>query len=758
MADGPLRLAVLKSKRFAPSPGAANDGGSLNVVRMVTAAARSGMAVDVWTRREGRVRDDGGDPPPYRLFDVPWARSAAAGVLHRDHAEGAAFTAGLVADPRFAPPLADGFHAHHWSSVVDVDRWLPAAAPLVYTPHLLAHEKAEANGLALPPAVRETELRALARADAVIALSQAEADAVARISDRTAHVVPNGVAPELFEAPVAEPVTPGGVIRIGCVGRLCRQKGLDVLLDAAAWLVGAGLDVHVDIVGGPYGEPDYEADVRARAAAPPLTGRVTIHTGLRHPDVLRLLPTWHVYVQPSRYESQGIALVEAMAAGRVVVATDLPAIAGYVSSGANGVLVDRLDGRAFGAAIRAALAPSDVRRLGTAARDAAARFSWAAAEERTVAVLAQLLGAARQRRSRVARTVARRLRREATAVARRLATGDGVHAVLLAGSVARGTPHAGSDADVVALVDGPEPLRQRFSFARGAPVDVREVSLPALAAAARGDAGELAAYAAATGVPDALAVHSVLAAGERDGEWAHVLAAVERRRTQPEVAAALASAHAAAAHRALDEARAAAAEGDLADAHQTLRMASVASLLAVLVAAGWRARGAKRLPEIAAGYARDSTEVAAATLFLLDVTGARLDPAAAHRLARARLAARRTYVAHLEQTLPAGHPLVTAARRHAAGAVDYYGPLIDAGYVRGAVHHLRVASGLARIPDDIQAVSGLPGRPIRALQRHVGTGSPLWGEWSALMDLSADEVEVGAWLAAGERVLAPTAP
>ena len=56
-------------------------------------------------------------------------------------------------------------------------------------------------------------------------------------------------------------------------------------------------------------------------------------------DSVGALPEFHLFVQPSLYESQGLAILEAMAAGRPVVATDVGGVGDAVQDGVTGVLV-----------------------------------------------------------------------------------------------------------------------------------------------------------------------------------------------------------------------------------------------------------------------------------------------------------------------------------------------------------------------------------------------------------------------------------
>ncbi len=106
---------------------------------------------------------------------------------------------------------------------------------------------------------------------------------------------------------------------IGAVARLDPLKGLDVLLDAFAIARGVRTDAHLIVVGSPVlGQDAYAADLRARIATMPGTQLLESRDDI--PDVMADLD---VLAFPSvEPESYGLVLVEALASGTPVVATD----------------------------------------------------------------------------------------------------------------------------------------------------------------------------------------------------------------------------------------------------------------------------------------------------------------------------------------------------------------------------------------------------------------------------------------------------
>lgn len=191
-------------------------------------------------------------------------------------------------------------------------------------------------------------------------------------------VVPNGVDLARFaalparEAARADLGLPGEGLVVGALGRLDPQKGLDVLVDAFARVrASTGAPVTLALAGaGPE-----EAALRARVARLGLDGRVRF---LGHrPDVPRVLAAMDVFCMPSRWEGFGLALVEAMAAGRPVIASHVDSLPEVL--GDAGVLVPPDDPAALAGALGALL--DDPRRrddLARRARARAARFDVAA--------------------------------------------------------------------------------------------------------------------------------------------------------------------------------------------------------------------------------------------------------------------------------------------------------------------------------------------------------------------------------------------
>ncbi|WBC07836.1 glycosyltransferase family 4 protein [Micromonospora sp. WMMA1947] len=289
-----------------------------------------GLAARGWTVREHQV--PGGWPHP-----GAGERADLAGLL-----------GGL---PDGVPVLLDGLVA---STVPDVLAPHAARLRLVILVHL--------------PIEGETEARALAAAAAVVATSEWTRDRLLdryRLRPQRVTVAPPGVTP----APVASG-TPGGG-RLLCVAAVTAVKGHDVL--AAALAEVADLDWTCDWVGPPDRDRAFADRLRGRLAATGLAGRVRLTGPRTGDDLAATYAAADLLVAPSRRETYGMVVTEALARGVPVLASDtggLPDTLGHAPGGDRpGLLVPPGDPGATAAALRRWLTDPGLRdRLRRAAR------------------------------------------------------------------------------------------------------------------------------------------------------------------------------------------------------------------------------------------------------------------------------------------------------------------------------------------------------------------------------------------------------
>ncbi|HEX5759214.1 MAG TPA: glycosyltransferase, partial [Thermoanaerobaculia bacterium] len=208
-------------------------------------------------------------------------------------------------------------------------------------------------------------------------------------------VVHVGVEPERYaaaaRAAASEEAAEDAPPRLVCVAALKPYKGHAVLLRAYARLRDAGVPFACELIG----EGPLRAKIEASIAALGLGERVRLAGALPEDEVARRLAGAAAVVLPSVVARDGqmegipVALMEAMAAGRPVVASDLSGVSELVEHETNGLLVPPGDAAALAAAIRRLLAdPAYGAELGRRGRETVEREFRL---DRTVAALRALL-------------------------------------------------------------------------------------------------------------------------------------------------------------------------------------------------------------------------------------------------------------------------------------------------------------------------------------------------------------------------------
>jgi len=215
-------------------------------------------------------------------------------------------------------------------------------------------------------------------------------DAAARSIEHALHVarerirvVPNGVEPA-FTSLVREPPAPDAPIVF--FGRIEQSKGVDVLLEA-----------YLQLRSPPplllIGEGDYAAMIAQRLAGTAAATRVTLRPW-QSPQVLaHTLAGPRCALLPSREESFGNAMVEAMAVGVPLITTDVGALPEVTKNGELATLVPGGDAPALVAALGELLHdPAAAEQRAARAREAIIeRFTWGASAQLLVRLYAEAL-------------------------------------------------------------------------------------------------------------------------------------------------------------------------------------------------------------------------------------------------------------------------------------------------------------------------------------------------------------------------------
>ncbi len=210
---------------------------------------------------------------------------------------------------------------------------LPASwdGPQVVTLHDMIHERfPELFNDPLDDVARRQKRRCVEAAQAVMCVSQATLAEAARYYPDQAHkmvVVPNGYSKTFTPAKLCEPTDPAAAdsepVGIAAytpnllyVGGRAHYKNfagfLEVYAAHAEW-------EDLWVVGAPWSEAE-----RQQLRQPGLEGRVHLLTHIDDTALRTLYNQAGAFIYPSRYEGFGIPLLEAMACGCPVVASDIP--------------------------------------------------------------------------------------------------------------------------------------------------------------------------------------------------------------------------------------------------------------------------------------------------------------------------------------------------------------------------------------------------------------------------------------------------
>jgi len=234
------------------------------------------------------------------------------------------------------------------------------------------------------------------RADRIIAVSQfTKQDIIDAfgIPESKIAVIHHGVHPEDYVLPEEAKVKLRSTLGISSqpmilfTGKLAPRKGVDVLLRALPQVL---KEVEVKLVlAGSGTQQDYQQLAEALGISDKLCflGRVP-------DDTLRLLySSCDLFVLPSRLEGLGIVILEAMAAGKPVVATNVGGIPELIESGQNGILVEaNNEGKLAGAIVKVLSNKSLAQIIGeNNMKKARERFSWEVAAQKTERVYNELI-------------------------------------------------------------------------------------------------------------------------------------------------------------------------------------------------------------------------------------------------------------------------------------------------------------------------------------------------------------------------------
>jgi glycosyltransferase involved in cell wall biosynthesis len=238
---------------------------------------------------------------------------------------------------------------------------------------------------ALPGSHREPAWQLLtergAEVDAWIAASRWNADAMIRrlkLKSERVHVVHNGISLEGYEVQTRNPkseIQSSKAPVLGFFARMCKDKGLDTLVEAFIHLKNRGsvprLKLHVGGGCGPTDEP-FVKSLRVRLAEAGYIGEVSFSPNLSRAEKLAFLQSLTVFSVPAMYgEAFGLYVIEALAAGVPVVQPRTAAFPEIITATGGGLLCEPGDPKSLADGLEQLLLnPERARALGEAGRKA----------------------------------------------------------------------------------------------------------------------------------------------------------------------------------------------------------------------------------------------------------------------------------------------------------------------------------------------------------------------------------------------------
>jgi glycosyltransferase involved in cell wall biosynthesis len=252
---------------------------------------------------------------------------------------------------------ADVVHVHGWGCGQDPPgamRWLRRRAlAVVYTEHNSPD----------PALLSPMEAAPMNLGDVLIAVSLAGADGLRVVGRATPPVM---VIPYSVTALPAARAEVHDAFTLTCFARLHPQKGQPILLEALAQMLPKAPGVQLLLAGAGPTRPELEEQVARQA----LEKHVTFLGQISRGELPALLARTDVVVLPSYWEGLPVSLIEALSAGKAIVASRVGGNPELVTDGVNGLLVPPGDAPALAEALLSlASDPERVRRMGLASQE-----------------------------------------------------------------------------------------------------------------------------------------------------------------------------------------------------------------------------------------------------------------------------------------------------------------------------------------------------------------------------------------------------
>lgn len=314
-------VVILKSRRFPSSFSGATDGGTILAFRQASRLADDGALVHIITR--GNYLSVTYIRPNMVLHEVPYRSSKQQNPALRDLEEGTSFVKSAIDHYAILLNKSNIVFTHHWTSAVGLEK-VVNSEKWIHIPHLLASEKARFDLRYADEHVIKAEESIIKSCSSLICVSDDESKEVTlnygSLSKDIYAAPPNpsrlfveAGKRRRFSLLINEVAPCKGVIG---VGRWSIQKQIGTQI-AVLENVANRLNSPVNFcsVAPPYEEAG-NAEMLKNSILP----------SVPHRNLPRLMQSFGIFLSTSKYESFGLAALEALCSGMVVISNNIPSL------------------------------------------------------------------------------------------------------------------------------------------------------------------------------------------------------------------------------------------------------------------------------------------------------------------------------------------------------------------------------------------------------------------------------------------------
>jgi len=264
--------------------------------------------------------------------------------------------------------------------------------PTVLTVHTLVEMDAKNRRGTVKEKIHDSiwkniEKKEIKRVPNFIAVSKNIERELYRRGAQNIQVIPNGISQSWFNIPNAEI---NG--RILFVGRIIPIKAIETVLQALKQVKHSIPNAHLNIVG-PILDRDYKKKLDVLILKLDMIDSVKFTGSKSGADIEKEYAECSVFVLPSKNESFGIVILEAMATGKPIVATNVGGISEILTDEREGYLVEYGNVKQMAEKIIKLLSEKNLRKsMGDSGREHAKKFTWQTIAKQTVDYYKEILG------------------------------------------------------------------------------------------------------------------------------------------------------------------------------------------------------------------------------------------------------------------------------------------------------------------------------------------------------------------------------